>query len=143
QRFMMTSEAYQMSSDYDDAASTKNDPEDTYFWWYRIQRLEGEIVRDNIMFVAGSIDLKIGGSAIFPHVEEESLKALFCGIWRNHDDGREVWRRSVYIYQKRALVFPMLQTFDMSDQSQAFGVRYVSTVPTQALTLMNDDFVIR
>jgi hypothetical protein len=36
-----------------------------------------------------------------------------------------------------------LQTFDMPDQSQAFGARYVSTVPTQALTLMNDDFVIR
>jgi hypothetical protein len=142
-RLMMTSEAYQMSSDYNDAASAKNDPEDTYLWKYRIQRLEGEIVRDNIMSVAGSIDLKMGGPAIFPHVEEESLKALFRGIWRNHDDGPEVWRRSIYIYQKRALVFPMLQTFDMPDQSQAFGARYTSTVPTQALTLMNDDFVIR
>jgi hypothetical protein len=142
-RLMMTSEAYQMASEYNDAASAKIDPEDTYLWKYRIQRLEGEIVRDNIMSVAGSIDLKMGGPAIFPHVEEESLKALFRGIWRNHDDGPEVWRRSVYIYQKRALVFPMLQTFDMPDQSQAFGARYVSTVPTQALTLMNDDFVIR
>jgi hypothetical protein len=142
-RLMMTSEAYQMASDYNDAASTKNDPEDTHLWKYRIQRLEGEIVRDNIMSVAGSIDLKMGGPAIFPHVEEESLKALFRGIWRNHDDGPEVWRRSVYIYQKRALVYPMLQTFDMPDQSQAFGARYVSTVPTQALTLMNDDFVNR
>ncbi len=53
-RLMMTSEAYQMASEYNDAASAKNDPEDTYLWRYRIQRLEGEIVRDNIMAVAGS-----------------------------------------------------------------------------------------
>jgi hypothetical protein len=142
-RLMMTSEAYQMASEYNDAASAKNDAEDTYLWKYRIQRLEGEIVRDNIMSVAGTIDLTMGGPAIFPHVEEESLKALFRGIWHNHDDGPEVWRRSIYIYQKRALVFPMLQAFDMPDQSQSFGARYTSTVPTQALTLLNDDFVIR
>src|SRR4029077_2262945 len=78
-----------------------------------------------------------------PHVDEESLKALFRGIWRNHDDGPEVWRRSVYIYQKRALPFPMVNVFDLPDQSLSFGARYKSTVPTQALTLMNDDFVIR
>jgi hypothetical protein len=143
QRLIMTSEAYQMTSEYNDTASAKNDPEDTYLWKYRIQRLEGEIIRDNILSVAGSIDLKMGGPAIFPHVEEESLKALFRGIWRNHDDGPEVWRRSIYIYQKRALPFPFTQAFDMPDQSQSFGARYVSTVPTQALTLMNDDFVLR
>jgi hypothetical protein len=142
-RLIMTSEAYQMASDYNDVASAKTDPEDTYLWKYRVQRLEGEIIRDNIMSVAGSIDLKMGGPAIFPHVEEESLKALFRGIWRNHEDGPEVWRRSIYIYQKRALPFPFTQAFDMPDQSQSFGARYVSTVPTQALTLMNDDFVIR
>ena len=142
QRLIMTSEAYQMASEYNDAVSAKNDPEDTYLWRYRIQRLDGEIIRDNIMSVAGSIDLTVGGPAIFPHVDEELLKALFRGIWRNHDDGPAVWRRSVYIYQKRALPFPMLQVFDLPDQSQSVGSRYVSTVPTQALTLMNDDFVI-
>src|SRR5262249_2395955 len=142
-RLMMTSEAYQMASEYDDAPSAKNDPDDTYLWRYRIQRLEGEIIRDNIMSVAGSIDLKIGGPAIFPHVDEELLKALFRGIWRNQDDGPVVWRRRVYIYQKRALPFPMVHVFDLPDQGLSFGARYTSTVPTQALTLMNDDFVIR
>ena len=36
----------------------------------------------------------------------------------------------------------MLQVFDLPDMSQSFGARYVSTVPTQALQLMNDDFVL-
>src|SRR5215469_3090606 len=141
-RLMMTSEAYQMSSDYNDAASAKNDPEDTYLWKYRIQRLEGEIVRDNIMSVAGSIDLKMGGPAIFPHVDESFIKTLFRGIYRNQDDAPNVWRRSIYVYAKRTLPNPLLQVFDLPDMSQSFGARYTSTVPTQALQLLNDDFVL-
>ena len=143
QRLMMTSEAYQMASEYDDAANAKIDPEDTYLWRYRIQRLEGEIIRDNILSVAGSIDLTMGGPAIFPHVDESFIKTLFRGIYRNQDDGPDVWRRSIYIYQKRTLPNPMVQVFDLPDMSQSFGARYVSTVPTQALQLMNDDFVLR
>jgi hypothetical protein len=142
QRLMMTSEAYQMASEYNDDASAKNDPLDTYLWRYRIQRLEGEIIRDNIMSVAGSINLTMGGPAIFPHVDESFTKTLFRGIYRNQEDGPDVWRRSIYIYQKRALPSPMLQVFDLPDSSQSFGARYVSTVPTQALQLMNDDFVL-
>jgi hypothetical protein len=143
QRLIMTSEAYQMASEDNDEASAKIDPLDTYLWKYRIQRLEGEIIRDNIMSVAGSIDLTMGGPAIFPHVDESFIKTLFRGIYRNQEDGPAVWRRSVYIYQKRALPSPMLQAFDLPDSSQSFGARYVSTVPTQALQLMNDDFVLR
>ena len=142
QRLIMTSEAYQMASEYNDAASAKIDPEDTYLWRYRIQRLEGEIIRDNILSVAGSIDLTMGGPAIFPHVDESFIKTLFRGIYRNQEDGPDVWRRSIYIYQKRTLPNPMLQVFDLPDMSQSFGARYVSTVPTQALQLMNDDFVL-
>ncbi|HEY6343952.1 MAG TPA: PSD1 and planctomycete cytochrome C domain-containing protein [Bryobacteraceae bacterium] len=148
QRLIMTSEAYQMASEVNDAASAKIDPakidtDDTYLWRYRIQRLDGEIIRDNILSVAGSIDLTMGGPAIFPHVDESFIKSLFRGIYRNQEDSPDVWRRSIYIYAKRTLPNPMLQVFDLPDMSQSFGARYVSTVPTQALQLMNDDFVLR
>jgi hypothetical protein len=65
------------------------------------------------------------------------------GIWRKQPDGPDVWRRSVYIYRKRGLPFPMLETFDLPDQNISCGARGVSTVPTQALMLLNDDFVIK
>jgi hypothetical protein len=65
------------------------------------------------------------------------------GIWRKQPDGPDVWRRSVYIYRKRGLPFPMLETFDLPDQNISCGARGVSTVPTQALMLLNDEFVIR
>ena len=54
-----------------------------------------------------------------------------------------MWRRSVYIYRKRGLPFPMLESFDLPDQNISCGARAVSTVPTQALMLMNDEFVVK
>jgi len=142
-RLIMTSEAYQMASDYNDAASAEKDPDNKYLWRYRIQRLEGEIIRDSMMAIAGTLDRTMGGPPIFPHVDEELLKALDRGIWRNQPDGPKVWRRSVYIYAKRSLPFPMVHVFDLADLNVSFGARNVSTVPTQALTLMNNEFVIR
>jgi hypothetical protein len=53
-----------------------------------------------------------------------------------------VWRRSVYVYRKRGLAFPMFQVFDLPEQNITSGARYVSTVPTQALTMLNDAFVL-
>jgi hypothetical protein len=65
------------------------------------------------------------------------------GVWNKEEDGPKVWRRSVYIYRKRGLPFPMLESFDLPDQNVSCGVRATSTVPTQALVLMNDEFVVR
>ena len=65
------------------------------------------------------------------------------GIWEQEEDGPKVWRRSVYVYRKRGLPFPMFEVFDLPDQNITCGRRNVSTVPTQALTLLNDDFVLR
>jgi hypothetical protein len=142
-RLIMTSEAYQMSSQYNEAADVEKDPENTYLWRYRIQRLDAEIVRDDIMAVSGSLNLQMGGPAVFPHLPDEILDSMKYGIWDNQADGPGVWRRSIYVYRKRGLPFPMFEVFDLPDQNTSCGRRNVSTVPTQALTLLNDDFVLR
>jgi hypothetical protein len=64
------------------------------------------------------------------------------GIWEKQEDGPDVWRRSVYVYRKRGLPFPMFEVFDLPDQNTSCGRRNVSTVPTQALTLLNNEFVL-
>jgi hypothetical protein len=146
-RLMMTSEAYQMASKHNDATAAATDPDDTYLWRYRVQRLDAEIIRDSIMSAAGTIDLTMFGPPIFPHIQEELLKAVSFGathgIYRNQPDGPAVWRRSIYTYTKRNLPFPMMQVFDLPDLNVSYGARNVSTVPTQALTLMNNEFVAR
>ena len=53
-----------------------------------------------------------------------------------------MWRRSVYVFRRRSLGFPFFDTFDLPDQNQTAAARNVSTVSTQALTLMNNPFVL-
>ena len=79
---------------------------------------------------------------MFPKLQAEVLSEMSLGIWRQKDDGPAVWRRSVYVYRKRGLPFPMFEAFDLPNQNISCGARNVSTVPTQALMLMNDEFVL-
>ena len=160
-RLLMTSEAYRMASSHHDEASAAADPENRLLWRYRPQRLEAEALRDAIMTVSGGIDLTVGGPPVFPHIPEDILrtsggKGLWCGsppdgepvvaphegVWCVEPDGPEVWRRSVYVYRRRSLGFPFFDTFDLPDQNQTAAARNVSTVSTQALTLLNNPFVL-
>jgi hypothetical protein len=142
-RLIMTSEAYRMSSQYQDSGAAARDPNDQYLWRYPIQRLDAEIVRDAIMAASGALDPTIGGPPVFPHIPAEILASMAGGIWKREEDGPQSWRRSIYVYRKRGLVFPMFEVFDLPDQNTSCGRRNVSTVPTQALTLLNDEFVLR
>jgi Protein of unknown function (DUF1553) len=65
------------------------------------------------------------------------------GIWEPEEDGAKVWRRSVYVYRKRGLPFPLFEAFDLPEQNTTCGARNTTTVPTQALMLLNDEFVLR
>src|SRR4051812_40531155 len=141
-KLMMTTEAYQMSSAFTDAADTANDSENRYLWRFRPQRLEAEIVRDNMLAVGGNINLEIGGEPIFPFIPKDVLAGQYRGKWVNTPDGPAAWRRGVYVYQRRSLPYPMFDTFDHPDMNVTAGARNVSTVPTQALTLLNNPFVL-
>jgi hypothetical protein len=142
-RLIMTSAAYQMASAYDDAGDREKDPQNQYLWRFRAQRLDAEIVRDRILTAGGGINLTVGGPPVFPPLPKELLASVSTGIWKNEEDGPSAWRRSVYVYRRRGLVFPMFQVFDLPEQNITAGARNVSTVPTQALMLLNDPFVLR
>jgi len=141
-KLMMMSEAYQMASAFDDAADAKADPENRYLWRFRPQRLDAEIVRDSMLAAGGNINLAVGGEPIFPFIPKEILAGQYRGKWVNTPDGPEAWRRGVYVYQRRSLPYPMFDTFDHPDMNVTAGARHVSTVPTQALTLLNNPFVL-
>jgi hypothetical protein len=141
-KLMMMSDAYQMASTFDSAADTKNDPDNHHLWRFRPQRLEAEIVRDNMLAVGGNINLEVGGEPIFPFIPKDVLTGQYRGKWVNTPEGPAAWRRGVYVYQRRSLPYPMFDTFDHPDMNVTAGARNVSTVPTQALTLLNNPFVL-
>ena len=140
-RLIMTSEAYRMSSQFVDDDNLAKDAANLYLWRFRQQRMEAELVRDNILAVSGSLNAKLGGPAVFPKLPEEVLASMNKGIWKTQEEGPDTWRRSVYVYRKRGLPFPFFEVFDLPDQNLTCGSRNVSTVPTQALTLLNNDFI--
>ncbi len=141
-RLLMTSRAYRMSSQFYDSANLEKDGSNEYLWRFRAQRLEGEVVRDVILAAAGSLNREMFGPAIFPPLPREVLHSMKNGIWNTQADGPATWRRSVYIYRKRGLPFPLLEVFDLPDQNVACGSRNTSTVPTQALTLLHNEMVV-
>jgi hypothetical protein len=107
-----------------------------------LQRMEAEVLRDSILTVSGKLNPKPGGPGIKPRIRAELLDASQRNKWPVLDkESPEQWRRSVYIYVKRQLLMPSMEMFDAPTTTDSCPLRLQSTVPTQALVLMNDDFV--
>ena len=140
-RLIMTSQAYQMSSEYrSDVVSV--DPGNDLFWRYDPRRLSAEEVRDSILASNGSLNRKTYGPSFYPQLSAEVLAGQSRpgkGWGKSSDDDRN--RRSIYIHVKRSLLTPMLTAFDFPDPDLSCEARFVTLQPGQALSLMNSDFI--
>ena len=148
-RLMLTSSTYQQASNFTNVVDEKKDPQNQFLWKMPLQRLEGEIIRDSILAVSGALNLKAGGPGIFPEVDpgliEGSPKenALFLyQRWPVTKDGPELWRRSVYVTEKRTVTAPVMDLFDPPDVVSSCPKRNTTTVAPQALQLLNNKFVM-
>jgi cytochrome c553 len=139
-RLIMLSDTYRRSS-VGDAQSLQKDPENQYLSRMNRRRLDGDSIRDTMLAVSGSLNLKMGGMGIIPPLtREEILAARMPNLWPPHPDPAEHNRRSIYLQMKRSLTLPMLQIFDAPDTSTSCPQRETSTVAPQALALMNSEF---
>ncbi len=143
QRLMMTSKAYQMASD-DIAANMEADPDNRLFWRMPRERLEAEVLRDQMLTVAGTLDLKMGGPAVYPYIDPALFQSSTGRTWPGKPIGDpSTWRRSIYVFSKRSIRYPMFEAFDQPDMINSCDRRNRSTISPQALLLMNNAFVIR
>ena len=139
-RLIMKSETYKMASSFYNAENAEKDPNNKYMWRFPVRRLEGEAIRDVILSASGQLNLKAGGEPFYPALAESVREGYQGGKWVLTEEGPETWRRSVYAYWKRGLKFPLFDVHDQPDQNTTTEKRNVSTVPTQALTLLNGEF---
>ncbi|MEJ7606144.1 MAG: DUF1553 domain-containing protein [Bryobacteraceae bacterium] len=108
-RLIMLSNTYRSSS-VGDPESLQKDPENLYLSRMNRRRLDGDSIRDTVLAVAGSLNLKMGGMGIIPPLtKEELLAARMPNLWPPHPDPTEHDRRSIYLQMKRSLTLPMLQ----------------------------------
>ena len=107
------------------------------------RRLDGDAMRDTILAVAGTLNLKMGGSAD-PAADRgrDGRHARPVAVARVNPDPAEHNRRSIYLQMKRSLPLPMLEIFDAPDTAASCPRRETSTVAPQALALMNSEFML-
>jgi hypothetical protein len=139
-RLIVLSAAYRMSS-RSTPAELAADPSDRWFWRFPMRRLAAEEVRDAILSVSGELRLKAGGPSVYPPIPPEVLAGQSVpGQGWPVSPPEEAARRSVYVHIKRSLQVPILATHDAADTDSSCPVRYTTTVPTQALGLLNGTF---
>jgi mono/diheme cytochrome c family protein len=139
-KLIMMSGVYQLSAAAD-ADNLKADPANALLWRANMRRLTGEEVRDSILAVSGNLNLKQFGPSTYPKIPKEVLAGQSVpGQGWPTSPPEEGNRRSVYAHVKRSLRVPILVGFDQPDPDSSCPVRYVTTVPTQSLGLLNGEF---
>jgi mono/diheme cytochrome c family protein len=140
-KLILSSRAYQMSAVASDEA-LRLDPGNLLFGRSGMRRLTAEEVRDSILTVSGQLNLSAGGPSVYPKIPKEVLAGQSVpGQGWPTSPTREGNKRSVYVHIKRSLQVPVLAQHDQADTDTSCPVRYTTTVPTQALGMLNGEFI--
>jgi hypothetical protein len=137
-RLMLVSATYRQSGRFDEAAA-KIDTDNRYLWRMSRRRLEGEAIRDAMLVVAGRLNEQAGGPSVMPELPADLGPVPG---WKASPDPAQRDRRSVYVFAKRNLKYPLFKVFDSPDANETCSRRNVCTNAPQALTLLNNSVVL-
>jgi len=140
QRLIMLSDTYQQSSAFQ-AEAAKVDPENKLMWRFNRRRLEGEVIRDSMLLASGNLNPAMGGPGVFPPLPDGTSRGSKYLSWKPEKNAAEANRRSVYVFVKRNLRYPMFEAFDFPDTHESCSRRFATVSPSQPLMLMNDELV--
>src|SRR5260370_14463149 len=117
----------------------EKDPENRLLWHFPRRRLDGETIWDSLQACAGTLNLTLYGPPVVPPLTDEELAALFNAKqkWKVTQDPNEHSRRGVYLVVRRTFLFPLFEAFDPPEVMTSCARRLETTVPTQALALLN------
>ena len=123
-------------------AGLKADPANDLFWRFDMRRLAAEEIRDSILAINGSLQLKMFGPGVYVDIPKEVLAGQSRpGDGWGKSPPEEQARRSIYIHVKRSLLTPILESFDLAEADRSTPVRFSTVQPTQALGLINSTFL--
>jgi hypothetical protein len=135
-RLIVLSSAYRMSSAADPGAA-RIDPRNDLLSHFPVRRLEAETVRDSVLAVSGRLRPTLFGPSVVPYISSYQEGRGKPKPGPLDGDGR----RSIYIQVRRNFLTPMFLAFDYPLPISTIGSRSVSTVPSQALLMWNNEFV--
>ena len=133
-RLIMTSTAYRQES-ISRGVALKADPDSVLLWRYTPRRLEGEVIRDAVLAVSGTLDLKMYGEPV-PAKTKPNGEVV-------PSEDPQSGRRSVYQVVRRSAPQSFLQVFDAPVMETNCTRRVNSTSALQSLAFMNSEFATR
>ena len=141
-KLMLTSNTFRMGSQQSAEAKLK-DPENDSYSHFDLRRLTAEEIRDSVLAVSGNLNLnKTSGPSIYPLIPAEVLAGQSVpGRGWEKSSPEDAAARSVYVHIKRSLGLPILVAFDAPDPDAPCPVRFTTTQPTQALGMINGEFM--
>jgi len=137
-RMMVLSSTYRMASRSDNRSELL-DPQNKLWHRLPLRRLEAEAIRDAMLAVSGRLDRRMYGPGPLPYLTPFMVGRGRPASGPLDGDGR----RSIYLNIRRNFLNPMFLAFDYPIPFSTRGRRGVSNVPAQALTLLNNPFVVQ
>jgi hypothetical protein len=140
-RLILKSAVYRQES-RDNAQFAAIDSGNQYLWRMNRQRLEAEALRDAVLAVSGKLDPKMGG----PSDQQFDFKDDHSPVYdyeRFDVDSPASFRRSVYRFIVRSVPDPFMECLDCADPSLLTPKRNTTLTALQALSLLNNQFMVR
>jgi Protein of unknown function (DUF1553)/Protein of unknown function (DUF1549)/Planctomycete cytochrome C len=140
-RLMLTSNTYQQSTENPEYQKyAEIDPKNQLLWRMNWIRLEGEAIRDSVLALSGHLQKSDGGPGVFVNVPSDVADGFEFFKW-NPSSEQDQARRTVYTFQRRSVMNPMIEVFDGANMSEVCSRRSTTVVPTQAFSLLNGEFI--
>jgi hypothetical protein len=154
-RLLVTSQAYRAAStsfdrSWNEAESARAratflrsqaaDPQNALLWRRTALRLDGEAIRDAMLAAGERLSPRRGGPGVRPPLAAEVSGTLLKDQWIVTSDEEDHRRRSVYLFVRRNLRYPLFDVFDRPDTNASCPRRHESTTATQSLALFNSLF---
>jgi len=141
-RLMVLSSTYRQSSQTVNEAAATADPENHLLWRFNGRRVEGEAIRDSVLYVAGRLNPERGGPPVFPVMPKdlEVIKIKGVNTWET-SYGPETLKRSLYVFQRRSSNYPFLEVMDAAVPTATCERRRTSITALQSLSMYNSEFV--
>jgi hypothetical protein len=120
------------------------DADNRYLWRMNRSRLDAESVRDAVLQITGKLDLTMGGPSVQQFLLSPGIHVTPVVDYGKFDvDSRESYRRSIYRFIFRTLPDPFMDSLDCADSSQLTAARNASVTALQALSMLNNHFIVR
>ncbi len=144
-RLIVTSATYRQSSAPElnplEPAAAKLDPENKLLWHARVRRRDAEAIRDVALEASGLLNRRMFDLSACPELPPSIL--LTSRAWYPDEKVVDRNRRSIYVFNRRNLTYPLFAAFDCPNRSLSCSTRTATVTAPQALLMLNGEFTIQ